>query len=603
MALSLRKLRQPLKALRICFSQADGGYKLLAVVSGEPAGVGRRGSNALDVRLLNRLIHAGNRSCLYYNRYEVSFVSGSALELYNSFNFHAKGRIGDLNCRGFCSSVDSETESDSCDEDGGEGENRGIESKAESGEVDRVCKVIDELFALDRNMEAVLDECGINLTSDLVVDVLERFKHARKPAFRFFCWAAQRPGYAHDSKTYNSMMSILGKTRQFETMVSVLEEMGEKGLLTIETFAIAMRAFSAAKERKKAIGVFELMKKYKFKAGVETINCLLDALGRAKLGKEAQVLFEKLEPRFEPNLQTYTVLLNGWCKVKNLLEAGKTWNEMIDKGFKPDLVAHSIMLEGLLRGNKQSDAIKLFEVMKAKGPPPNAKTYTVLIRYLCKHKKMGEAITFFDEMLGRGCKPDVAIYTCLITGYGNLKRMDKVYGLLNEMREKGCVQDAQLYNALIKLMTNRRMPHDAVRVYKKMVQNGLQPTIHTYNMLMKCFFMTKNHDLGFAVWEEMRSNGCCPDENTYTIFIGGLIREGRSAEACKYLEEMIGKGMRAPQLDYNKFVADFSRAGNPDILMELSQRMKVHGKFEISDLFSRWAEMMKTSVKRRNPVL
>ena len=48
-------------------------------------------------------------------------------------------------------------------------------------------------------MEAVLDECRINLSHDLVVDVLERFKHARKPAFRFFCWVGRRPGFAQDS--------------------------------------------------------------------------------------------------------------------------------------------------------------------------------------------------------------------------------------------------------------------------------------------------------------------------------------------------------------------------------------------------------------------
>jgi pentatricopeptide repeat protein len=89
-----------------------------------------------------------------------------------------------------------------------------------------VCRVIDELFALDRNMEAVLDECGIHLSLDLVVDILERYKHAGKHAFRFFCWASQRSGYSHNSRTYNRMMTILGKTRQFETMVSILEKNG-----------------------------------------------------------------------------------------------------------------------------------------------------------------------------------------------------------------------------------------------------------------------------------------------------------------------------------------------------------------------------------------
>ena len=497
---------------------------------------------------------------------------------------------------------DSDLEADGGEIVGGDFDEAGVNSGADPEEVSRVCKVIDELFALDRNMEAVLDECNVDLSHDLVVSVLERFKHARKPAFRFFSWAGQKAGFTHNSRTYNAMMSVLGKTRLFETMMGMLGEMGEKGLLTMETFSIAIKAFAAAKERKKAIGVFELMKRYHFDAGVDTINCLLDNLGRAKLGKEAQALFEKLEDRFTPNLRTYSVLLNGWCGIRNLVEAGRIWNEMVDKGFKPDIIAHHTMLEGLLKCRKKSDAIKLFEVMKAKGPTPNVRTYTILVRDLCKQMKMKEAVEYFDEMVDSGCQPDAAVYTCLITGFGNQKKMDTVYALLKEMKEKGCPADGRTYNALIKLMTNRKMPDDAVRIYKKMIQSGFQPTLHTYNMMMKSFFNTRNYEMGCAVWEEMSLKGCCPDDNSYIVLIGGLIRHGRSEEACKYLEEMIEKGMKAPPLDYHKFAADFSRAGKPDILEELAQKMKFEGKFEVSNVFASWAEMMKKRVKRRDPV-
>lgn len=617
--------------------QTDDAQQLLGVST--PAFIyaetnwGRRARRQQQNRLLNgssmplsRLLHSANDCSLHLTCCQVPFILPHPTSLFTlqeklslplglprkggPFNFTASilanFRKNGHQFRGFCSITDGEVEDGSDSDIESELEKsddaESVKSKADPNEVDRVCKVIDELFALDRNMEAVLDECGINLSHDLVVDVLERFKHARKPAFRFFCWASRRSDYAHDSRTYNAMMSILGKTRQFETMVSVLEEMGEKGLLTMETFIISMKAFVAVKERKKAIGMFELMKKYKFKVGVETINCLLDAMGRAKLGKEAQILFEKLEHRFTPNLQTYSVLLNGWCRVKNLMEVGKVWNEMIDKGFKPDIVAHNTMLEGLLRGNRKSDAIKLFEVMKAKGPAPNVRSYTIVMRDLCKQKKMREAVDYFDEMIRSGCEPDAGAYTCLITGYGNEKKMDKVYGLLKEMKEKGYSPDARMYNALIKLMANRKMTDDAVRIYKKMIQNGIQPTIHTFNMMMKSFFMTRNYDMGSAVWEEMNRKGCCPDDNSYIVMIGGLIRQGRSVEACKFLEEMIEKGMKAPQLDYNKFAADFSRAGKPDILEELAQKMKFSGKFEDSNLFARWAEMMKKRVKRRDPI-
>ncbi|KAK1359384.1 pentatricopeptide repeat-containing protein, mitochondrial-like [Heracleum sosnowskyi] len=548
-------------------------------------------------------------SCFLSHPTSLSFLQESRL-LKNSAFFYCnvgfKGSFGlfsflgfrkDLifRPRGFCSVGGSE---DCSDLDEGESDELGM-SEVDLREVERVCKVIEELFALDRNMEVVLDECAIELSHGLVVEVLERFKHARKPAFRFFCWAGDQEGFVHDSRTYNAMMRVLGKTRQFETMVSLLDEMGEKGVLNIETFQIAIQAFAASQERRKAVGIFELMKKYKFKVDVDTINCLLDALGRAKLGKEAQLLFGKLEDKFTPNLQTYTVLLNGWCRVKNLMEAGRVWNEMIDKGIKPDVVAHNTMLEGLLRDKKVSDAIKLFGVMKTKGPAPNVRSYTIMIRDLCKQKKMDRAVEYFEKMLNHGCKPDAAVYTCLVTGYGNMKKMDKVFGLLKEMKEKGCPPDGQMYNALIKLMTNRKMPDDAVRIYKKMVQSGIQPTIHTYNMMMKSFFQTRNFDMGFAAWEEMNKNGCCPDDNSYIVLIGGLIRQGRSVEACKYLEEMIEKGMKAPQIDYNKFTADFSRAGKPNILEELAEKMKFSGKLEVSNFFSRCAEMNKGGLKSR----
>ena len=59
--------------------------------------------------------------------------------------------------------------------------------------------------------------------------------------------------------------------------------------------------------------------------------------------------------------------------------------------------------------------------------------------------------------------------------------------------------------------------------------------------------------------------------------------------------------MKAPQFDYNKFVADFSRAGKPNIHVELAQKMKFSGKFEVSNVFARWAKMIKKRVKKRNP--
>jgi pentatricopeptide repeat protein len=576
-----------LRRFLICSSSFDADE----FISSQSRVIGGRGEEEVRFSgaLFSRMIHSST-----YHPYRQIPLPHSSVQLLDA----------SLGCRGFSSGssnvsdgCDEEVESE-CDNDEETGVSC-VESSTNPEEVERVCKVIDELFALDRNMEAVLDEMKLDLSHDLIVEVLERFRHARKPAFRFFCWAAERQGFAHDSRTYNSMMSILAKTRQFETMVSVLEEMGTKGLLTMETFTIAMKAFAAAKERKKAVGIFELMKKYKFKIGVETINCLLDSLGRAKLGKEAQVLFDKLKERFTPNMMTYTVLLNGWCRVRNLIEAARIWNDMIDHGLKPDIVAHNVMLEGLLRSMKKSDAIKLFHVMKSKGPCPNVRSYTIMIRDFCKQSSMETAIEYFDDMVDSGLQPDAAVYTCLITGFGTQKKLDTVYELLKEMQEKGHPPDGKTYNALIKLMANQKMPEHGTRIYNKMIQNEIEPSIHTFNMIMKSYFVARNYEMGRAVWDEMIKKGICPDDNSYTVLIRGLISEGKSREACRYLEEMLDKGMKTPLIDYNKFAADFHRGGQPEIFEELAQRAKFSGKFAAAEIFARWAQMTRRRFKQR----
>lgn len=480
--------------------------------------------------------------------------------------------------RPFCKYVGSDSEIEI------DGE-KGSEIRVE--EVERVCGVIEETFDVDRNMEAVLDECGVDLSHELVLCVLRRFRHARKPAFRFFCWASEQPGYSHDSATYNTMVDVLGKGRQFESMVSLIEEMGEKGLLSVETFIGCIRAFASAKERRKAAGVLDLMSKYKFRVGVEAINCLLDALGKAGLGKEAHQLFQRLEHRFTPDFKTYTVLLNGWCEVRNLMEAARVWNGMIDGGFKPDVVAHNIMLRGLLKGGKSCDAIKLFELMKSKGPSPNVRTYTILINHLCKHGHMEEAMNYLGDMHSSGCEPDATIYTCLMIGFGNQREMGMVHRLLKDMREKGCSPDGQAYNGLIKVMTNQKMPDDAVAIYKRMIQGGIQPSIHTYNMMMKAYFVASNLEMGCAVWEEMKRRGCCPDENSYTVLIGGLIRQGRSNEAYDYLEEMVEKGMKAPQLDY-KNIASYFSGRRRNALDDFAEKARFSVNSEVATLFAHW---------------
>ncbi|KAJ0978602.1 hypothetical protein J5N97_014076 [Dioscorea zingiberensis] len=123
---------------------------------------------------------------------------------------------------------------------------------------DRVCKIINRLFASDRNMEAVLDESNVHVEKSLVIRRSRSVPARLQARPRFFRWAASRPDFGHDSETYNAMLTI---SRQNPPV--------------------------------------------------------------RDHGKEANTLFTKMKDQYPPNLLTYTVLLFGWCKLKNLVEAGR----------------------------------------------------------------------------------------------------------------------------------------------------------------------------------------------------------------------------------------------------------------------------------------
>ncbi|KAF4363768.1 hypothetical protein F8388_000433 [Cannabis sativa] len=278
--------------------------------------------------------------------------------------------LGDFDCsyRRFSSvccdsEIGDEVENFDDDNDDEKNEVLVVESSADPMEVDRVCKVIDELFELDRNMEAVLDE--------------------------FFCWAGGKPGFAHDSRTYNSMMSILGKTRQFETLVSMLEEMGEKGLLTMETFMIAIKAFASAKERKKAVEEFD--------RGWEVVDEMIDLVVPKVMKAKGPV----------PNMKSYTILIRELCKQGKMREAVEYFDDLIESGNQPDTAVYTCLITGF--GNlKNMDMV--YELLKRDRERKVAHlmedSTNALIKLMTSRKMPDEAVGVYKRMgkSGEACK-------------------------------------------------------------------------------------------------------------------------------------------------------------------------------------------------------
>lgn len=120
--------------------------------------------------------------------------------------------------------------------------------------------------------------------------------------------------------------------------------------------------------------------------------------------------------KIEPNVQTFTILVNAYCKEGLVEEAQDVVEVMIKRGLQPNIVTYCALMDGYCLRNQLDLALEVFNAMVSKGFAPNVFSYSILINGYCKSKKTDEAMNIFRQMLLKGLIPNTVTFTTLIGG-------------------------------------------------------------------------------------------------------------------------------------------------------------------------------------------
>lgn len=461
-------------------------------------------------------------------------------------------------------------------------------------DIEKVYKVIMKFHNNIDMLEMALDKCGVSVTPELVVQVLNKCGDAGNPAFRFFVWAGKQPGYIHKYEACNVMINIMGRMTQFETIWVMLEEMRKTNpsLITAETFIIMMRKFVAASMVQKAIDVLDEMPKFGCEPDAHTFGALLDALCKHDKVQEAIELFVDMKTRFPRNLKNYTVLLNGLCKTGSLDMAHCMLDEMAVLGFEPDLVVYNTLVNGYAKAGKIHKAFDLLNEMKSRGCAPDAVSYTNLIHALCAAERLEEALRLFKDMKKNGCFPDVVTYSILIDSFCKSGKLDQGYQLLEDMIQQRCAPNQITYYRLLREHERRKELKEVLELFQKMSENGCDPDLRNYIPLLRLSCRLGKLNEATIIWNNMESNGISANLDAYTIFIRGLHNQGNLTDACKYFKEMVGKGLLPAPLygTLKDLLNTLLRAGKLEAAADIWDCMKKSGSHTNIFAYTIWIE-------------
>ncbi|KAJ8437543.1 hypothetical protein Cgig2_027618 [Carnegiea gigantea] len=208
----------------------------------------------------------------------------------------------------------------------------------------------------ESKLQKNLQKAEFSLDQEFFLQICNKFPMSWRSVYRFYQFTLAQPGFIHTSVTYNKMLDVIAKPRNIDLFWELLHEMARQKVANDKTLKLALRALAGARELKKCVEYFHLMKSYGYSYSLDTLNNVVETLCKERLVDEAR----------HPNGVTYKHLICGFCDVGDLIEASRVWNLMIDNGFEADMDAVNTMIERFFKDNQFDEGLKLFQTMRVK---------------------------------------------------------------------------------------------------------------------------------------------------------------------------------------------------------------------------------------------
>ncbi|XP_030493280.2 putative pentatricopeptide repeat-containing protein At1g02420 [Cannabis sativa] len=453
------------------------------------------------------------------------------------------------------------------------------ESRAtSSNEVETVYGIISSSQS-SSNLKQLLKSSQVCLSNDLIDKVLKRvrFGHANPlQTFEFFNYTGNRKGFFHSAFSLDTMLYILGRSRMFDKIWDVLDDVRHKDrtIITSRTIMVVLARVAKVCSVRQTVESFRRFKRVVSEFDTDCFNALLRALCQEKSMTDARNVYHSLKHSFRPNLQTFNILLSGW---KSSDEAEGFFEEMKLMGVKPDIVSYNCLIDVYCKAREIDKAYKVVEKMREEDIMPDVFTHTSIIGGLGLVGQPDKARDVLKEMKEDGCYPDVAAYNAVIRNFCIAKRLGEAYGLMDEMASKGLSPNATTYNLLFRVFYWSNDLTSSWNLYGRMMKMECLPNTQSCMFLIRLFKRHERVEMALVLWSDMVEKGFGSYMLVSDVLFDLLCDLGKLVEAERCFLQMVEKGQKPSNVSFRRICVLMELANKQDSLQNLTQKMAMFG--------------------------
>ncbi|KAF3944669.1 hypothetical protein CMV_028892 [Castanea mollissima] len=461
----------------------------------------------------------------------------------------------------------------------------------------------------------------LNCTSDLI-------------ALSFFLWCAKQPNYFHNTTAFDHMVGVVNRLMQrYETVGGVVRGLESIGCVTkAQTFLLLLRIYWRGGMYDMVFEAFEQMGYFGFKPNTFARNVIMDVL--FKIGR-VDVAIKVLKETQLPNFLTFNIALCNLCKLNDSVRVREVFTMMLGTGYYPNVETFEMVLNCFCKLSKLVEAYQVLGRMVTLGIPISVNVWSILIDGFCRLRRIDIACSLLENMGKTGCSPNVVTYTTLIKGLMETKMVGDAFHVLNILKSKGYAPDLILCNVLIDCFSKIGRYDDALDVFVDFGNKKLAPDSYTFCSLLSTICLSKRFSLlpklvhglvieaDLVVGNALLSYFCKAgfpnlavefyndmldrdglikagklykairvfrkavvekyplDAVSYTVAIHGLLRSGRTGEACTLYNQMKEASIIPNARTYNVILYISCRERDLKMVIQLLQEM-IDARVELS---------------------
>lgn len=272
-------------------------------------------------------------------------------------------------------------------------------------------------------------------------------------------------------------------------------------------FDYFIMAFTAVRQPRRAIDVWESMTKINVQPTLKTWTYMIEGCGKANNAVGLENVWKRLVESGEKlDKVVWTTRIVGLMQCKEPTAGLRALGEMLRMSKRPggvelDIGPINATIAGLIRLDAMPAARKVLVWASENGVEPDIFTFNTLLRPMVVSGDAEGVEALLNVLVEQKIEPDSATWTILLEGLvGNTKnstpeeQRHAVEKLFADMEAAGATGNMETYARMMHLLI-RENKHDAHHtegaigaIYDHILDKGLRPSMHIYTMLVESYF-------------------------------------------------------------------------------------------------------------------